>query len=149
MFNPMKLPSNHSVVALACLALVFSLSGCATSAEATENSPSAEARYTPEGLKQAFANLCARLHYTPIRVEVDQSEYPFIVYGVLEGRCDYRAMRDALGSMPGYAYSGSVVGPTRDGSRTFFALNMIPREGQRADMQQEMERMKALANSQR
>jgi hypothetical protein len=130
-----------------CLAFLHAPIGNTFAAEAHHNAP-VDARYTAEGLKRAFSELCARLDYKPLRVEVDESESPYIVYGVLEGRGDYKAMRDALHSMPGYAYSGSVVASNRDGSRTVFALNMVPRDGT-PDMQHEMERMKQLATSQR
>ena len=106
-------------------------------------------RYTPDGLRDAFARLCRALHYRPLRVEVDQSEYPFVVYGVLEGRCDYQHIRNALFRMPGYAYAGSVTSVQRDGSWTIFALNMTPPDSIRVDQQRLLARLKALADTQR
>lgn len=82
-------------------------------------------KYTAEGLKDAFQVLCGRLGYRIVRMSVDESEFPFLVYGELAGRCDYRAIRDALGSMPGYAYTGSTTGHKADVA-TDFVLNMIP-----------------------
>ena len=80
-------------------------------------------------------------------VEVDQSETPFLVYGVLAGPCDYRAIRDQLGSMRGYAYSGCVTRGRGDNSVTIFALNMIPREYSDADPRRTMDRMRELAEN--
>src|SRR6185503_2884293 len=79
------------------------------------------ARYTAEGLRQAFAHLCQRLGYRAMRLEVDQSEFPFLVYGVLEGSCDFKDIRDTLNSMTGYAYTSCVTLISRSGSRTIFA----------------------------
>ena len=111
-------------------------------------------RYTAAGLRQAFAALCQKLGYRPLKVEIDQSEFPYLVYGVLEGRCAYRAIRDALGSMRGYAYAGSTTMVHKDGSRTNFALNMIPssesgRERGADGQRKMMERLKELLEQSR
>jgi hypothetical protein len=60
---------------------------------------------------------------------VDDSEYPFLVYGTIAGRHDLKAIQDALGKAPGYRYSGSTSGRTSgEGGlvTTYFSLNMIP-----------------------
>src|ERR1044071_2024920 len=134
----MKPPPRYCVLAVASVVSVFSASRLVAAAE--KNKPGitidwgntkldgdkVEARYSAQGLKQAFAALCKNLRYRAIRVEVDQSESPNLLYGMLEGRCDYRAIRDALNSMPGYAYSGCVTLVKGDGAATVFSLNMIP-----------------------
>ena len=84
-----------------------------------------DARYTAEGLTAAFRALCRNLGYEIQKLSVDETEFPFLVYGVLEGRCDYREIQAALRATAGYAYSGSSTGTTKDGS-TYFALNMMP-----------------------
>jgi hypothetical protein len=82
-------------------------------------------KYTPEGLTAAFRTLCQRLGYRIDHFAIDQSEFPYLVYGTIEGRRDYRDLREGLGKMPGYAYSGSTTEVARSGV-TYFALNMTP-----------------------
>ena len=81
-------------------------------------------KYTPEGLTAAFRQLSQNLGFKVQRLAVDQSEFPFLVYGIIEGRQSYNALKEGLSAMPGYAYSGSSTG-NADGS-TYFALNMMP-----------------------
>ena len=81
-------------------------------------------KYTTAGLRAAFTAMCKRLDYRIVKLEIDPSEFPFLVSAVIEGRCEYRVLRGELSSMDGYAYSGSV---TRwNGSVTSVALNMVP-----------------------
>jgi hypothetical protein len=58
------------------------------------------------------------------QLAVDDTEFPFLAYGVISGKHDFQAIQTALGAMPGYAYGGSVVG-SRNGM-TYFSLNMMP-----------------------
>ena len=82
-------------------------------------------KYTAAGLRAAFTAMCKRLDYQIVKLEIDQSEFPFLVSAVIQGRCEYRALRD-LSSMDGYAYSGSAT-RSRD-SVTVVALNMVPND---------------------
>jgi hypothetical protein len=106
-------------------------------------------RYAPEALRETFATVCKALRYQALRVEVDQSEFPFIVYGVLEGRCEYEYIRNVLFRTPGYAYAGCFTAIPADGSRTIIAINIIPDEVSGVDRQRLNERLKTLAFSQR
>ena len=81
-------------------------------------------KYTSDGLMAAFRQLCQNLGFKVQRLAVDQSEFPFLVYGIIEGRQSYNALKEGLSTMPGYAYSGSSTG-NANGS-TYFALNMMP-----------------------
>ena len=155
----MNFPSHRcaAVVAVFLLLIVPDSVRCAErnsdakvdSIKSKERPEKIDARYTPENLRHAFAALCKTLRYRALRVEVDQSEVPFVLYGVLEGRCDYRAMRDELSSMPDYAYAGCFTGSRGDGAVTVFALNMIPTRTRNGAAQQRlMERLRELANSQ-
>src|SRR5262245_15987200 len=86
------------------------LAGCSTGPSgtwSTEVPQGIDPLYSPQGLIRAFAELSKRMGCRPLYVNIDQSDFPFIVYGVFEGRCDYRDMGDMLKTMPGYAYSGS------------------------------------------
>ncbi len=82
-------------------------------------------RYSPAGLKAAFADLGKRLGLTVKRLEVDDSEFPFVIYGLLAGQCDYHALADGVRQMSGYSYGGSVSGDTGEGG-TYFSLSIIP-----------------------
>jgi hypothetical protein len=81
-------------------------------------------KYTKEAIAAAFQKLCQSLGYSIDRFGIDDREYPFLVYARLNGNCDYRDVKSALASMPGYAYSGSSTGSGRDWS--YIALNMVP-----------------------
>jgi len=84
-----------------------------------------DARYAPEGLKNAFTTLAKKANAEVKLLKVDDSEFPFLVYGVLAGQHEYRVLEDGLREMKDYAYAGSVVGGTSRGS-TYFAINIIP-----------------------
>ncbi len=86
--------------------------------------PDLDRKYTAAGLREAFTVLCKRLGYKIVKLEIDQTEFPFLVSAVVEDRCDYRALRDGLSSMSGYAYSGAAT-RYRD-SQTHVALNLLP-----------------------
>lgn len=145
-------PLRTSVFARTCaaLALISALAGPATAAEAPKSNALTEktdVRYSAAGLRQAFKALCQMLGYRALVVEIDESEFPYLVYGVLEGRADYRAIRDALPSLPDYVYAGSVtaVRDHRDGTTTAFALNLTPpNRGGESNPSRIMARMKRL-----
>jgi hypothetical protein len=84
-----------------------------------------DAKYSPTNLPAAFTALSAQAGLRVRKVKVDASEFPFLVYGLLEGKRNYGAIEKALTKTSGYEYGGSVVGTTEDGS-TYFSLNMIP-----------------------
>lgn len=143
----MKSPSRYVIAFAAIIALELAVPREVASAEnGTRSAPAVDHRYTPEALQAAFARLCQRLGYKALSVTIDQSEFPFLVHGVLAGRCDYKAIRDELRSMPDYSYSGCVTS-IRDGSKTIFALNMIPQREYERNPRQLMNRMEDLARS--
>ncbi len=83
-------------------------------------------KYTADALAATFSVLCKERGVTLQQLSVDTTEFPFLVHGKLEGGRDFmRAIDAELRAVPGYAYSGSVVGATREGS-TYFSLNMMP-----------------------
>jgi hypothetical protein len=81
-------------------------------------------KYTTEGLTAACRTWAASLGVELQRLAVDDTEFPFLAHGVITGKHDFQAIQAALGTMPGYAYSGSVVG-SRNGM-TYFSINMVP-----------------------
>jgi hypothetical protein len=84
-----------------------------------------DAKYNASNLLAAFTELTKKAGLKINRLAVDESEFPFLVYGVLAGRCDFRVLENALHERKGYVYGGSVVGHTGQGG-TYFALNMVP-----------------------
>jgi hypothetical protein len=83
-------------------------------------------KYTVEGLTAAFTTLCKKIGSDVIKLGVDDTEFPFLVYGVITGERPFQDIQNALRAMPGYAYSGSVVGSSN--GTTYFSLNMVPRD---------------------
>jgi beta-lactamase regulating signal transducer with metallopeptidase domain len=75
--------------------------------------------YTKEGLADA-AQMAARKAGIGLRkVEIDDSEFPFLVGVITEGNCE--KLNDAIGKMAGYAYGGSV-----SGDEVVKVMNIIP-----------------------
>jgi hypothetical protein len=83
-----------------------------------------DARYDKENLLKAFTDLCHKADFVITKLAVDDSEFPFLVYGTLDGAHTLPAK--LFDDEQGYAYGGSVRGSTGEGS-TYFAVNMIPR----------------------
>ena len=83
-------------------------------------------KYTADGLIAAGKGVCAKLGFELQKLAVDDTEFPFLVYGVISGSHDFQALPSALRTLPGYAYGGSVVG--RKNGATYFSLNMMSHE---------------------
>ena len=83
-------------------------------------------KYTADGLIAACKAVCAKLGFELQKLAVDDTEFPFLVYGVISGSHDFQALPSALRTLPGYAYGGSVVG--RKNGATYFSLNMMSHE---------------------
>jgi hypothetical protein len=86
-------------------------------------------RYVPSNVFSVFVKLSQKAGWPIKSVAVDDSEFPYLLYGTLEG--EHHLEHDALNSINGYDYGGSVVGRTSGGGgkgTTYFALNLIPRE---------------------
>ena len=84
-----------------------------------------DAKYSPTNLLAAFTALSMKQGLRIVRVAVDDSEFPFLVYGLVAGKHDFRELETGLRQMKDYDYGGSVVGSTDKGG-TYFSLNMIP-----------------------
>jgi hypothetical protein len=83
--------------------------------------------YAPTQLEAAFTALSKQAGLRILKLMADDSEFPYLVYGRLAGKHDFRELEKALRAMKGYDYGGSVVGSTEAGA-TYFALNMIPQD---------------------
>jgi len=84
-----------------------------------------DAKFSPTNLLAAFTALCQKQGLRIERLALDDSEFPFLVYGLLAGRHDFQELKAGLNQMKEYEYAGSVVGVTDKGG-TYFSLNMIP-----------------------
>ena len=78
-----------------------------------------DAAYSKEGLIKAVQTAARNAGITLKRIEIDDSEYPFLV-GVICKEGDYSKLKDQLRKMEGYAYNGSVGGDTHN------AMNIVP-----------------------
>jgi hypothetical protein len=78
-----------------------------------------DAAYTKDGLIKAVQTAARNAGITLKRIEIDDSEYPFLV-GVICKEGDYSKLKEQLRKMEGYAYNGSV------GSNTHNAMNIVP-----------------------
>ena len=77
--------------------------------------------YSSKNLMAAFTSLMEKQGVTIKKLAVDDSEFPFLLYGVLGGKYDFRN----LNLMKGYSYGGAICGNNGKGD-TQFSLNMIP-----------------------
>jgi hypothetical protein len=75
--------------------------------------------YSKDGLIKAIQTAAQKAGITVKRVEIDDSEFPFLV-GVICMEGDYPNLSDQLRKMDGYEYAGSV------GGRTHTAMNVVP-----------------------
>jgi hypothetical protein len=78
-----------------------------------------KAAYAKDGLLQAVRDAARNAGVTIRRLEIDDSEFPFLV-GVVCQEGDYEKLQEQFRKMPGYDYGGSV------GSHTCNALNLVP-----------------------
>jgi hypothetical protein len=84
-----------------------------------------DSRYGKQNLLKAFTALCRKADLVITKLAVDDSEFPFIVYGTLEG-AHTLPDKPLFEDQKGYTYGGSVRGSIGEGS-TYFAVNMVPR----------------------
>jgi RNA polymerase sigma-70 factor (ECF subfamily) len=100
-----------------------------------------ESAYTKEGLTQAIRQAARMAGVSVGRIEIDNSEYPYLI-GVVCEEDDYNKMIDQVRKMAPYDYSGSV------GSHNLHAFNIVPyrayppelgqRIGRRTTLRQQM-----------
>jgi len=77
------------------------------------------AAYSKEGLIKAVQTAARNADVSVQRVEVDDSEFPFLV-GVICQEGDYSKLKEQFRKMDGYEYNGSVGSDTRN------AFNLVP-----------------------
>jgi hypothetical protein len=90
-------------------------------------------RYNKANLLKAFTALCKRADLVITKLSVDDSEFPFLLYGTLDGRHKLPES-PVFEEQKGYTYGGSVRGSTGEGG-TYFAVNMVPHDQYPADQE--------------
>ncbi|HEU5396726.1 MAG TPA: sigma-70 family RNA polymerase sigma factor [Verrucomicrobiae bacterium] len=76
--------------------------------------------YTKEGLMSAFQNMAQALNLNLKRIEIDDSEFPYLVGVEVENKNQMQLLKDQIRKMPEYNYTGGVGGDTR------MVMNIIP-----------------------
>ena len=80
--------------------------------------------YDKEHLLKAFTALCQKADFVITKLAVDDSEFPFLVYGTLDGSHTLPET-PLFEDQKGYTYGGSVRGSIGK-EATYFAVNMVP-----------------------
>jgi hypothetical protein len=83
-----------------------------------------DSRYNKENLLKAFTTVCQKADLVITKLAVDDSEYPFLVYGTLDGNHTL-PKTPVFEEQKGYTRGGSVRGSFGGGS-SYFAVNMVP-----------------------
>jgi hypothetical protein len=94
--------------------------------------------YNKQNLLKAFTALCQKTGLVINTLAVDDLEFPFIVYGTLDG-AHKLPEKSAFEEQKGYTYGGSVRGSFGGGS-TYFAVNMVPGSQYPADQEKACQR---------
>jgi len=83
-----------------------------------------DSRYNKENLVKAFTAVCQKADIVITKLAVDDSEFPFLVYGNLAG--DHPLPKaPVFEEQKGYTRGGAVRGSFGGGS-SYFAVNMVP-----------------------
>ena len=93
--------------------------------------------YTAAGLKEGVQSVAAQAGVSVRKIEVEDSEYPFLV-GILCEESAYPKFKAQLQKSERYAYQGSV------GSHTAYAMNIVPRRTWPAELEQRINRRSML-----
>ena len=75
--------------------------------------PNLNADYSKEGLINALQNAAQAANVALKRIEIDDSEFPFLVGVDVQNRSDMQKLQDQIRSMGEYNYTGGVGGDTR------------------------------------
>jgi hypothetical protein len=82
--------------------------------------PKMDAAYTKQGLTSAMQDAAQAANITVTKVEVDDSEFPFLVGVVCANRGDLEKLKEQIRKMTAYNYTGGVGGDTR------MVMNLVP-----------------------
>jgi hypothetical protein len=93
-----------------------------------------DSRYNKENLLKAFTTVCQKADLVITKLAVDDSEFPFLVYGSLDGNHPL-PKAPVFEVQKGYTRGGAVRGSFGGGS-SYFAVNMVPDSQFPADKEQ-------------
>jgi hypothetical protein len=93
-----------------------------------------DSRYNKENLLKAFTTVCQKADIIITKLAVDDSEFPFLVYGTFAG--DHPLPKaPVFEEQQGYTRGGAIRG-SFDGGSSYFAVNIIPDNQLPADGEQ-------------
>jgi len=90
--------------------------------------------YTKDGLSQAMETAAKNIGISLVKLQIDDSEFPFLVGVVCANKSDMEKLKDQVRTMTGYKCSGGVGG---DDS---YAMNVVPSSVFPADARQQIYR---------
>ncbi len=93
-----------------------------------------DAAYSKAGLTGALQNAARAAGISLVKLEIDDSEFPFLVGVVCRQGDDMQALKEEVGSLPAYKFSGGV------GGNTTFVMNLVPPSAFPADAHQRIYR---------
>jgi hypothetical protein len=93
-----------------------------------------DSRYNKENLRKVFSTVCQKADLVITKLAVDDSEFPFLVYGTLAGSHPL-PKAPVFEEQKGYTRGGAVRGSFGGGS-SYFAVNMVPDSQYPADQEQ-------------
>jgi hypothetical protein len=79
-----------------------------------------DAAYTKEGLTHAMRAAAQNAGISLVKLEIDDSEFPFLVGVVCASRGDLENLKDQIRTITDYNYTGGVGGNDK------FAMNLVP-----------------------
>jgi hypothetical protein len=79
-----------------------------------------DAAYTKEGLTSAMQNAAQAANISLTKVEVDDSEFPFLVGVVCANRDDMEKLKEQIRKVTAYNYTGGVS------DNNSYAMNLVP-----------------------
>jgi hypothetical protein len=79
-----------------------------------------DADYTKQGLTSAMQDAAQAVNITLTKVEIDDSEFPFLVGVVCANKGDMEKLKEQIRKMTTYNYTGGV------GSDTRMVMNLVP-----------------------
>ena len=79
-----------------------------------------DAAYTREGLTHAMQAAAQNAGISLVKLEIDDSVFPFLVGVVVANRGDMEKLKEQIRTMTAYNYTGDVGGNTR------YAMNLVP-----------------------
>ena len=94
-----------------------------------------DAAYTKEGLTNAMQAAAKAAGITLTKLEIEDSEFPFLVGVICANQQDMEKLKDQIRKMPAYNYTGGVGG----GRSASYAMNLVPYTAYPADTKERIE----------